>query len=187
VCPSCFVPSYLLSDLHRGLRASCETFAEKPNDAPSSPSVIEKEASALLVGDILGTQSLRRSPTPTGFAKCVRDVVPTGKRSGLPTRMAATESVSLCGPLGQAVQKLIKLRYNSANCLSRLFSAANSQNIRVDCLPYKQQQLANEPPRFSMAAFCFICNASPLLEIAFVLVCLDRVTSFIINANHGIM
>jgi len=28
-------PSYFLSDLHRGLRASCETFAEKPNDAPS--------------------------------------------------------------------------------------------------------------------------------------------------------
>jgi hypothetical protein len=37
--------------LHRGLRASCETFAEKPNDAPSSLSVIKKEASALLVGD----------------------------------------------------------------------------------------------------------------------------------------
>ena len=28
-----------------------ETFAEKPNDAPSSLSVIKKEASALLVGD----------------------------------------------------------------------------------------------------------------------------------------
>jgi hypothetical protein len=31
-----------------------ETFAEKPNDAPSSPSVIKKEASALVVGDTLG-------------------------------------------------------------------------------------------------------------------------------------
>jgi hypothetical protein len=98
-------PSYFLSDLHRGLRASCETFDEKPNDAPSSLSVIKKEASALVVGDTLGKQSLRRSLTPTGFAEFVRDVVPTGKRSGLPTRMATTESVSLCGPLGQAVQK----------------------------------------------------------------------------------
>jgi hypothetical protein len=29
--------------------------------------------------------------------------------------------------------------------------------------------MANEPPRFSMAAFCFTCNASPLFEIARVL------------------
>jgi hypothetical protein len=92
-------PSYFLSDLHRGLRASCETFAEKRNDAPSSLSVIKKEASALLVGDTLGKQSLRRSPTPTGFAECVRDVIPTGKkRSGSSTRIA-TESVSLCTPM----------------------------------------------------------------------------------------
>jgi hypothetical protein len=90
-------PSYFLSDLHRGLRASCETFAEKPNDAPSSLSVIKKEASALLVGDILGKQSLRRSPTPTGFAEHVRDVIPTGKQSGLLTRIV-TESVSWCVP-----------------------------------------------------------------------------------------
>jgi hypothetical protein len=69
-------PSYFLSDLHRGLRASCETFAEKPNDAPSSLSVIKKEASALLVGDTLGKQSLRRSPTPTGSAKIVSDAFP---------------------------------------------------------------------------------------------------------------
>jgi hypothetical protein len=67
-------PSYFLSDLHRGLRASCETFTEKPNDAPSSLSVIRKEASALLVGDTFGKQSLRRSPTPTGFAEFVRDM-----------------------------------------------------------------------------------------------------------------
>jgi len=34
VCVSFMLrPSYFLSDLHRGLRASCETFAEKPNDA----------------------------------------------------------------------------------------------------------------------------------------------------------
>jgi hypothetical protein len=31
-----------------------ETFAEKPNDAPSSLSVIKKEASALVGGDTLG-------------------------------------------------------------------------------------------------------------------------------------
>jgi hypothetical protein len=91
-------PSYFLSDLHRGLRASCETFAEKPNDAPSSLSVIKKEASALLVGNTLGKQSLRRSPTPTGFAECVRYVIPTGKRSGL-LRYTAPESVSLCTPM----------------------------------------------------------------------------------------
>jgi hypothetical protein len=78
-------PSYFLSDLHRGLRASCETFAEKPNDAQSSLSVIKKEASAFLVGDTLGKQSLRRSPTPTGFAEFVRDVVPTDKRPGSQT------------------------------------------------------------------------------------------------------
>jgi hypothetical protein len=47
-------PSYFLSDLHRGLRASCETFSEKPNDAQSSLSVSKKEASALVVGEMLG-------------------------------------------------------------------------------------------------------------------------------------
>ena len=44
VCVSFMLrPSYFLSDLHRGLRASCETFAEKPNGAPSSLSVIKKK------------------------------------------------------------------------------------------------------------------------------------------------
>jgi hypothetical protein len=37
-------PSYFLSDLHRGLRASCETFAEKPNDASSPLSFIKKRS-----------------------------------------------------------------------------------------------------------------------------------------------
>ena len=99
VCVSVMLrPSYFFSDLHRGLRASCETFAEKPNDAQSSLSVIKKEASAFLVGDTLGKQSLRRSPTPTGFAEFVRDVIPTGKRSGLQTRIATTEGALLCTP-----------------------------------------------------------------------------------------
>jgi hypothetical protein len=44
-------------------------------------------------------------------------------------------------------------------------------------LPPKQQLLANEPPRFSMAAFCFTCNASLFFEIAFVVVRLDHVAS----------
>jgi len=54
-------------------------------------------------------------------------------------------------------------------------------------LPPKQQQLANEPPRLSMAAFCFTCNASPFLEIALAFVRLDHVANGIINADHGIM
>jgi hypothetical protein len=48
-------------------------------------------------------------------------------------------------------------------------------------------QLANEPPRFSMAAFCFTCNTSPIFEIARVLVRLDHIASLIVNANQGIM
>jgi hypothetical protein len=51
--------------------------------------------------------------------------------------------------------------------------------------PHKQQQLANEPPRFSMAAFCFACNASPFSKIALALVRLDYVASTIVKANHG--
>jgi hypothetical protein len=51
--------------------------------------------------------------------------------------------------------------------------------------PHKQQQLANEPPRLSMAAFCFACNASPFSKIALALVRLDYVASTIVKANHG--
>jgi len=46
----------------------------------------------------LGKQSLRRSPTPTGFAEFVHEVIPTGKRSGLQTRIATTEVALLCTP-----------------------------------------------------------------------------------------
>ena len=89
-------PSYFLSDLHRGLRASCETFAEKPNDAPSSLSVVKKEASALPRRRYIGKAIAETQPNSTGFAEFVRDVIPTGKRSGLSTRTATTEGVSLC-------------------------------------------------------------------------------------------
>jgi hypothetical protein len=63
---------------------------------------------------------------------------------------------------------------------------ASSSNKTFRCSP-KQQQLANEPSRFSVAAFCFIRNASPFLEIALVRVRLDHFASVIINANHGKM
>jgi hypothetical protein len=69
-------PFYFLSDLHRGLRASCETFAEKPNDAQSSLSVIKKEASASSSAIHWEKQSLRRSPTPSRFAEFVSDYFP---------------------------------------------------------------------------------------------------------------
>jgi len=92
-------PSYFLSDLHRGLRACCETFAEKPNDAPSSLSVIKKEASALPRRRYIGKAIAETQPNSTGFAEFVRDVIPTGKRSGLPTRTATMEGALLCTPM----------------------------------------------------------------------------------------
>jgi hypothetical protein len=52
-------PSYFLSDLQRSLRASCETFAETPNDAPIGKAIAETQ------------------PDSTGFAEFVRDVIPT--------------------------------------------------------------------------------------------------------------
>jgi hypothetical protein len=38
-----------------------------------------------------------------------------------------------------------------------------------------------------VAAFCVTCNASPIFELARVLVRLDDVARFIVNANHSIV
>jgi len=38
-----------------------------------------------------------------------------------------------------------------------------------------------------VAAFCFACKRSPLFEIAGVLVRLDHVVRFVVNANHSAM
>ena len=37
-----------------------------------------------------------------------------------------------------------------------------------------------------MAAFCFTCNASPLLEIALVLVRFDHIAGLMLNVNHNL-
>jgi hypothetical protein len=38
---------------------------------------------------------------------------------------------------------------------------------------------------YHVAAFCFACDVLPLFEIASVLVRLDHIARFVVNANHG--
>jgi hypothetical protein len=53
--------------------------------------------------------------------------------------------------------------------------------------PWLQLHFHNQPSRFHRAAaFCF-ASRSPLFEIAFVLVRLDHIASFIVHANHSAM
>jgi len=89
---------------------------------------------------------------------------------------ASAEPVAAC----QAMP--YKLRYNSANCLSRLSSAVFSSN-KLLLLP-PQQQLAMSRHASPRGGFLF---CSRIFEIALVPVCLDHVASFIVNANHCMM
>jgi len=76
------------------------------------------------------------------------------------------------------------LRSNSATCLKRLFSVPIPQKHKRWLFAPKQQRLANEPPRFSMAAFCFTCNARHHSFKSLVLVRLDY--SFRFASSNGI-